>query len=165
MQRLTTRTGTGMWVPVPADPLTSPGPANAILPLSHNRSIRVYLPPSYLLTLLLPSLLHPSLVSVSSQKPITVGVKPMASLSGSPETTPSLYLANGLNKFLAITFFLVFPPISTPLYPTVCSSRLYSPYPTFQSSNLCRYSSRPPPHLRFDFCLFLSNEFGYNFFA
>jgi hypothetical protein len=45
MQRLTTRTGTGMWVPVPADPLTSPGPANAILPLSHNRSIRG-LPPA-----------------------------------------------------------------------------------------------------------------------
>ena len=102
----TTRTGTRTWVPVPADPLTSPSPANAIPPLSHNRSIRVHLLLSYLLTLLLPSLLHPSLALVSSQKPITVGVKPMASLSGSPGTYSVTLLSQWAQQVLGHNLLL-----------------------------------------------------------
>jgi hypothetical protein len=85
-------------------------------PLLLTALLVVYLLPAYLPPLLPPLLPHPSSTLVFSLKLITVGVKPMVIIFGSPGITLPLYLANGLNKSLVTTFFSVFPLIWTSLY-------------------------------------------------
>jgi hypothetical protein len=91
------------------------GPAN-VIPLLFYPSLLTALLVVYLLSASLPTLLlHllplPFSTLVFSPKLITVGVKLMAPIYGSPGTGPPLYLAIGLNKFLVTTFSSVFPLI------------------------------------------------------